>query len=162
MLIPFLILGILSVIAGFLGLNHLLHQPHEEIVHANAFIMILSLSFGFGGLGFSFMLYGPRAGWREKIQTAFSGMNQVLVRKYYMDDLYDFMIQKIQQPWAMLINAFEENVIIQTWVNGSVRISIALGHFLRRMQTGQVQTYIAVFFTGVIILIYFSLVRSLP
>ena len=51
------------------------------------------------------------------------------------------------------------NVIIEKGVNGTAALTRGFGSFLRRAQTGRVQTYATVFGFGVVFIVYWILLR---
>ena len=76
----------------------------------------------------------------------------LLLRKYYMDDLYlRGVVKPIQYPIAAAVNTFDRRVIDGA-VNGVGVGTTVLGRFLRYVQTGNVQRYAVFLFVGVAVL----------
>ena len=78
-----------------------------------------------------------------------------------MDDLYDFILRYVQNPIAELCAWWERKIVVEGMVNGSAISVSKIGERLRKLQTGKIQTYVSIFFGGVIVVVYFALIRNL-
>ncbi len=176
---PLLILGILTVFGGWLNLPELsaflgptesLHHWLEPIVAAGD-----KVSEGLGTLATlpehgteltlvlvasAIAVIGLAWGWlanRKPVPTAHDapeevGFWKVLYHKYYIDELYD---HAIVQPLVWLSSAIlwkkvDQGTIDGAGVNGSARLSAAIGWLGSRLQSGQLTTYVTLFLVGVL------------
>ena len=164
MLFPLVALSLLSIMGGFLGIPKLIRGGtlgHEAGV-ANSFVIFLTTSLGILGVLTAFGFYSLREKKRKRIQETFAWLNELLIRKYYMDDLYDFILRYLQQPLAQFLSWFEKRIIVEGAVNqAAAGWTAQAGHYLRKLQTGRIQTYLSVFCAGVIIIVYFLTIRTL-
>ncbi len=164
MLFPLVALSLLSIMGGFLGIPKLIRGGtlgHEAGV-ANSFVIFLTTSLGILGVLTAFGFYKLREKKRKRIQETFAWLNELLIRKYYMDDLYDFILRYFQQPLAQFLSWFEKRIIVEGAVNqAAAGWTAQAGHYLRKLQTGRIQTYLSVFCAGVIIIVYFLTTRTL-
>ncbi|PIQ85523.1 MAG: NADH-quinone oxidoreductase subunit L [Candidatus Omnitrophica bacterium CG11_big_fil_rev_8_21_14_0_20_45_26] len=158
MLIPMILLAILSLVSGF-RVPEIMHQSLDHPVHWNWQVAIVSTLMTLCGIALSVWLYQFQPQIVVKIRGKFSGIYQILNRRYYMDDFYDWVIQKIQAPFSRTCSAFESHVVVQGLVNSTARLTGACGHWLRKMQTGRLQNYVTVFFAGVVLIIYCLMAR---
>ena len=85
-----------------------------------------------------------------------SGAYRLLTRKYYVDEIYGWLNQNVQQRLAIFLGLFERYVIIGVWVNGIAKTTGWMGSVLRLSQTGKVQGYALSLLAGVCILVYLS------
>ncbi len=179
MAIPLVVLAIGSVVAGYLNvpaglggsavLEHFLepslHVPAMEGAHAAAehadhaleiVLMVVSSAIAFAGIGLAAFLYLKRTDIPDALVAKFPGVYLFLVRKGYIDELYDAVVV---QP----IKALSEGVlwkadarVIDGAVNGTGQIVVETGSLVRRVQTGSVRTYaVSVLFGAVLIVGYF-------
>ncbi len=162
MTLPLVFLAILSIVGGFIGIPAFLHQavataPHET---THVIVPIISLSAAAIGFGLAWLIYGLRLVPAERLAQIFAVARHWLVRKYYIDDVYNWIVANIQQR-AVAGTCFvvEKVVIIGLAVNGTAWTARATGGLLRRAQTGKVQTYALVFFVGVTLLVYARIFR---
>ncbi|HTS89638.1 MAG TPA: NADH-quinone oxidoreductase subunit L [Gemmatimonadales bacterium] len=78
------------------------------------------------------------------------GFWKVLYRKYYVDELYDrYVVQPLVRfSRTVLWRTVDQGVIDGGLVNGSARLSRAVGWIGSRLQTGQVGLYVVLFLVG--------------
>jgi NADH-quinone oxidoreductase subunit L len=158
---PLLFLTIGSVFAGFVGFPAFLagHEAHEG-AHFNWNIAILSQIISVLGIGLAAVLYiGKGVTLAASLKKIFRAVHHILIKKYYMDDLYAWIVKNIQQTIAILCNLFDRYIIIRFAVNGTARTTRGLGEILRFCQTGRVQTYALLFFAGVTAIIFIFILR---
>lgn len=158
---PLIFLTLGSIFAGFIGLPAFLagHQDHEG-VHLSWNIAIISQIISLLGIGLASVLYiGKGVVIVTKLKKIFAAPYHLLVKKYYMDDLYEWIVKNIQQTIAILCNLFDRYIIIRFAVNGTARTTRGLGEILRFCQTGRVQTYALLFFVGVTAIIFIFILR---
>ena len=155
MTLPLVFLAILSIIGGFIGIPAFLHQAGEVGAASSHIVPMISLSMAAAGIVIAWLIYGVRVIPPERIAATCALLRQWLVRKYYLDDFYDWLVQRVQQRLVAGVCAvFEKIVIIGVAVNGTAWVARASGGLLRRAQTGKIQTYALVFFLGVTVLLY--------
>lgn len=154
-LFPLLILGVLSVAGWSLPLDLFLPQmPHEHHAPEHLKNMVLAIS----GCGF-FAGFGIYL--LKKESPANSGLVKAglpLNRKFFFDDLYDALIQYVQEITAWASAEFENHIIVRFFANGTAHLSQTAGRLLTRLQNGLVQFYTLLFATGVTLIIYVILI----
>jgi len=155
--IPLLILGVFSVIAGFLPFKSLVldgYGHHGE--HAPLWLAIASFALAASGFFLAFLLYRNKT--EESHKKVFEGLVAVLKKKYFFDDAYDWMIRNVQQNIAKFSDWFEKIVVIEGEVHGTAKATKQVGNLLRKLQTGGIQFYAFVFTLGVTVLLYLFVV----
>lgn len=160
MMIPLVLLSWISLAGGFLGIETFLHAAGEAPSAPNFQVIVLSTALGICGLISAFILYGPASRLRHNFEKFLGGLKHMVIRKYYMDDLYDFILRYVQDPVAKLCAWWETRVVVNGMVNGSARTVSETGLWLRKLVTGRIQTYVSIFFLGVIVMVYFGLIRD--
>ena len=77
---------------------------------------------------------------------------RILLNKYYIDELYGWLIRNIVFGLSQAEQAFDRYVIDGV-VNGSVVVVRTGGTIFRRTETGRVQNYAAAIFGGALIIL---------
>jgi len=168
MTVPLVILCVGAVAAGWVGLPALLFgehanffaeftapvlgHPHVEGTHAEeAIIMVLSVAIAVGGLLIARYFYVKRKDIPVSLGQRFSLPYQVLWNKYYIDEIYDFIIVRPTFWLARnVIEGFTDRRIIEGVVNGVPRNIGRASQLLRRAQTGIVHHYAAIMGLGIL------------
>ena len=154
---PLIFLAILSVTAGFFGIPAFIHHLHGTHVEFTPFVAWTSSGVALAGLGIAYLAYYRQVPFGAVFRSAVEPIRQILLHRYYIDDLYDWFVRRIQGGVAWLCNLFERYVIIGFAVNGTARITRLSGSILRHCQTGKVQTYALVLFMGILLLLHYGL-----
>lgn len=175
MTIPLMLLAIGAVAAGWVGIPHLLGgganfaeflkpvvgHPEAHGTHAEEWaVMGISVLIGFAGIGLAALFYLYRPELPVRVGQMFSGIYKVLYNKYYVDELYSFIIVR-PTIWIAknILIGITDARIIEAIVNG---VPNAIGVFsqgLRRIQTGFLQHYATIMAAGVLIIVALMLLR---
>ncbi len=152
MLLPLILLAILSVIGGYLPIREML--PDRSLFEESRKLSQLSIALAAGGFLLSFFIYRvlPKSVSRA-LENLVTFPKFILLKKYFFDDLYDWLIRNVQDKIAHLSDAFERWVIVKTAVNGTAYTTRSAGDLLRRLQSGMVQFYALLFTTGMTVFI---------
>ncbi|AET70077.1 proton-translocating NADH-quinone oxidoreductase, chain L [Desulfosporosinus orientis DSM 765] len=156
MTIPLMILGFLSVFGGFVALPehnfgffiHYGEFEHEGIAWGLAGISVVA---GLLGIALAYAIYVVKAISAEDMVARFPGVYKLLKNKYYIDEIYLWLIHYIMDGLGKVLYWFDI-YIVDGIVNGLALITRGSGKVLRRTNTGQLQTYAMVFFFAVVII----------
>ena len=77
--------------------------------------------------------------------------HRVLLHKYYIDDLYNWLIRYVVLGFSHIDQAFD-TYVIDGVVNSVARLVLTIGRDVRHVETGRVQAYMIGFFAGVAVL----------
>lgn len=166
---PLILLAIPSVISGFvnpppffsvLGLPaHWLGDflnaslPAALVEHGAAEFDLglasLSTLFALGGIFMAHAVYGAKWLSSDAIARQFSPIYTLFARKYWFDEFYQALVDRILLGLSYLLDLFDRHVVDGV-VNGVGGVTFGAGGVLRRIETGQVQAYGLVIFLGVI------------
>ena len=142
----------LSILGGYLGIPHFLGQHRGEL-HWD--VAGISLAVVAGGLGLAWLCYVKRALNTHQLAQALALPLSFVQRRFYIDELYAWYVDRVQQRLiAGACALFERGVIIGTAVNGVAALTKLTGRLLRYCQTGKVQTYVLVFLAGIVWILY--------
>ncbi len=181
MTIPLWVLGILSVVGGFVGIpaviahgewnwihgflvghgDHLgpvaeaVINPHDEgfLVIEWALIALGSL-IAIVGVFFGYRAYKKHGlAYDEKLKSRFGGLYKTWQGKYYWDEFYDRVVVR------PLIGGSEKGLapfdqkVVDGIVNGMADLMAGFSSSMRKMQTGVVQNYALAIVLGVVFII---------
>jgi NADH-quinone oxidoreductase subunit L len=169
MTIPLVILAVGAVLAGYVGVSPLiantfglkpdafgefmapvLGHAKGEGTHAEEIAtMTLSILLGLSGIAFAAFMYLRKTDLPKRLGEVFAWPYKVLWNKYYVDELYDFMVVR-PTLWIAknVIVKVMDGKIIEGTVNGVPRLIGRFSSWLRSIQTGMVHQYAAVMAIG--------------
>src|SRR5215469_3974667 len=175
MVLPLVVLAGLSVIAGFLGVPHVLHgndrieqflppEVHEtqgqspEEADTEILLMIASAAVAFGGALTAYLFYYAKPELPEKLATQAHAMYSILLNKYHVDEIYDaFIVLPIVQTSREFLWKFVDVTIIDGTVNGVGKAVRGSAGGLRHMQSGYVRTYAGWILLGAVLVVVWFL-----
>ncbi len=182
MWVPLVILGLLSVVGGWVNIPEALPLPHIEALHAwlePVFEPALALATAEGaGMAHAAPLGGGEALWAA-ISTTLAlvvvlltfralaarrypsaaeapeptGLGRVLYRKWYVDELYDrIVVRPLLALWRACWRVVDEG-LVDGAVNGVAGASRIAGWLGSQLQSGRVSTYVFFFVVGAILIL---------
>jgi NADH-quinone oxidoreductase subunit L len=187
MAIPLVVLAIGAVLAGYVGVPHALgganriegflepsfsapvegaaapEAAHEaEEAHAGAgtelALMAISSIVALAGIGVAFFLFVKRPDTATALADRFSGVQRLLLGKYYVDELYDALfVRPAKRISETVLWRGVDAGLIDGAVNGTGTIVRGWSAILRRLQTGSVRAYAASLFLGVVAIVGYYL-----
>lgn len=164
MTFPLYVLAALAALGGFLGVPHLLgdllgHLPHylahwlDPVVPSKHLPLVgikIPLHEGLVMAGSSVIaIFSYWAGvhlfkkvmFVTDLLKGFTPFHKVLENKYYIDELYSFIIVRPIKRLSVFAGDFIDRLVIDGAVNGLGQNVRKLGAGLRALQTGDLQTY---------------------
>jgi len=148
---PLVLLAIPSVFAGYhFFISHFWSLPAEE--HTDFLVLGLGTGAFILGLGCAALLYRGRT--YDPITIP------LFARKFYFDELYAWLVRVTHDLLATICGWFDKWVLDVALVRGLVAGGAwASGFAMRLVQTGNLQGYSLLFGAGVIILIYYVVLK---
>ena len=162
MTLPLIILAFGAAIVGFLGIplikganvmhnflspvftqyqEHAEHAAHHS-VSLELGLMGLSLTVAATGIALAWYFYIKKPQMADRAQKQFSTVHKIIYNKYYVDEIYDFLITNpIVAVSRTVLHKIVDVKIIDAMVNGTASFFISLSHFVRGVQTGFVRDY---------------------
>ncbi|MCA1812612.1 MAG: NADH-quinone oxidoreductase subunit L [Halobacteriales archaeon] len=146
----------IAMLAGGIGGFVFFGEPeHETIVQAIANpVSLMSIVVGLVGIGLAYAMYAART--IDPARVAGSGVgagvHNLLTRRYYIDDAYNWVAGVAYVKLANAIDWFDRNVLDGV-VNGIAWAQLRTSDSGRRMQTGNVQDYAAILLAGVLVVV---------
>ncbi|MBU8933000.1 MAG: NADH-quinone oxidoreductase subunit L [candidate division Zixibacteria bacterium] len=178
MTVPLMILAVLSVVGGWVGIPHIFGvtnyfehwlEPviggvsHEPVSHALASgggdvgmewgLMAASVALVLIAIFLARLFYKTKpelaTAWQEKL----SGVHQVLLNKYYIDELYGAVVVRPLVGLSEFLWKVVDVIVIDGLLNGSALVYEGFSELLRRTQTGRLRSYATTFVVGVVLLL---------
>ena len=164
MTIPLIVLAFFSIVAGYVGLPHPLEGLNHflEPVFSNSQTalpastngsgqvseyLLMGISLGAAALGiiFAWWFYLKSPEIPGRIAARFSGLYQLLIHKYYVDEIYNAIFVRPIRVGSekVLWHAFDQSAIDGLMVNGAASETMSAGGVLRRIQSGNLRSYAA-------------------
>jgi len=84
----------------------------------------------------------------------FNFVARILARKFYLDEIYAWLIRVFQDGLAAFFNFVDKSVIDGVIARLPAAAVFRLGSVMRRLQSGNLQSYTIVFGLGVVLVIY--------
>ncbi|MDW7673021.1 MAG: NADH-quinone oxidoreductase subunit L [Bacillota bacterium] len=159
MSLPLIILGVLSVIAGFIGSplveNNFTQWIYYGKAHAATFKWSLaakSTGVAFAGITLAWLVYYKQVISAEAIRNRFKPIYNLLYNKYYIDELYQLFFDKVVLSIGKAFN-WSDRKIVDGIADGTADLTRAIGGKLRFLQTGNMQSYALVIFVAVAVIV---------
>ncbi|WP_139491100.1 NADH-quinone oxidoreductase subunit L [Brevibacillus dissolubilis] len=168
MTLPMILLAVLAVVAGFINtpfapaLHHwlldssvggyIVQKYGEGEHHAASWVAVAAILVSVGGILLAYLMYGRRSINSESVAKGASVLYTLSYRKYYFDEIYEFVFVRLLKLIGLILNLFDR-YIVEGLVNLVTAITVGIGALNARMQNGQVQTYGLVVLVGVVLLV---------
>ncbi|MGC4377394.1 NADH-quinone oxidoreductase subunit L [Fictibacillus sp. Mic-4] len=162
MTFPMIVLGILAVLAGYVNTSWFgtflsdylgkgevapLASNHEPI-----WISVVATLVSLLGIFMAYLIYKKGSLSRDWLSRHLPSLSNVVYNKYYIDEVYHAVIVRgvraFSYGWSLI-----DRYIVEGIVNGAVALVHWLAKLGSKCQNGQVQTYGAVAFVGLVLLL---------
>ena len=172
---PLVVLALGSIFAGVLNLPHVLPNPgwlehwlepvtelshrYWNEVHLAAstewLLMGVATAIAVAGMAGAVIMLKPEKLKAAKEAPAETGIQKVLLNKWYVDEIYDALIVRptVWMSRNVLWKFFDTGVIDGAMVNGSAWTARAVGFVGSAVQTGRLAWYLLVFVIGTLVLL---------
>ena len=164
MTVPLLILGAGAVVLGWVGAEWLgnpfgrfLSFPGVPAPPANAGVLALSVAVAVAGWAAAGALYRWRVLAPASLRQALPWLYTLLVRKYYVDDVYEWVFVRVGAVVLSIADAVDRYAI-DGLVNLIGWAARQLGLGLRLLQTGREETYLLLAALGAVVIVVVRLV----
>ena len=163
MVVPLVALAVAAAAAGYLAnpVGDLAVIPAHWLIEflgghapkANALVAVASTTVAVAGIGLAAAMYQRRAISPEAVGRSLRPLRELLVRKYYMDELYEELVvtRSFYRGVARFMDWVDREVVDRT-VDGIGWFSRNIGRAIARLQTGQVQAYGVAISIGILVI----------
>jgi NADH-quinone oxidoreductase subunit L len=166
------VLALLTLVTGFVTFDQVgramgfpggigefifLHEP--EVFHFNIGVAAGSSALVALGIAGGWFAYVVRPEIPRVAAFVLPRAHALLVNKYYLDDLYQGVIDNVVLAFSRVLAWFDRTVVNDTAVNGPAQTTGFMGFLLKFQQTGRMPNYALAMVIGVValVLVAFSL-----
>ena len=161
MTIPMWILALGAIFAGFIPFNYFVTtdgMPFETTFHWN--IALPAIGIALAGIFLAFYLYKEKSERSSHITAAFGRIYVWTKNKFYIDEIYIFITQKVIFKYISAPIAWFDRNIVDATMNLIGNSTVTISNGIKRFQSGNIHQYAMVFFAGAliaaIIFLYFN------
>jgi NADH-quinone oxidoreductase subunit L len=153
MKLPLMILAIFSVLAGMIPFGKFVSADRRMLEsHFDPVFSIAPVAFGVIGILLAMWMYKKESAKAEKISQSLGGLYKAAYRKFYIDEIYLFITQKIIFNLIGRPAAWIDRNIVDGLMNGIANTTASVSGFIKGIQSGKVQSYAIYFFGGIVAL----------
>lgn len=160
---PLIVLALLAILSGWVNspltnyaFAHYITAPGVIHHEANGLVMVVSSGLAVAGIVLAWAIYQKQYISHAMLRQRFRRIYQLLYHKYYIDEIYTWLIARFVDGSARLLE-WVDLKIVNGAVNGLAYFTGWSGHTLRYTEDGQVQTYALYIFIGVVIILISAL-----
>jgi NADH-quinone oxidoreductase subunit L len=174
MSVPLIPLALLTIVGGFVvfsvvgdalgfpgGFGEFVFTHEPEEFDFSVDIAILSTVLGVGGIIAGWYFWSEDAAPARRASEALRPMHKALVNRYYIDDFYQWVINRIILTLGKIVAWFDRNIINDTAVDGTAGLGLFTGFTMKFLETGKLPNYALAIVAGVIVLAVLLLVLRL-
>jgi len=170
MIWPMALLGVLAAGFGFVsfnwpgsyeGIGSFVFFGEPEGFQFKWWLGILSIVLTVSAFVFGYLVYLRKSISLEGVRRRLAGLVQVVENKYYFDEVYQWVVDRIVLASANVIGLFDRVVVNDVAVNGPANTVMRLGITLRLHVTGHVYSYMLAMVLGTVALSIFWWLMSI-
>jgi NADH-quinone oxidoreductase subunit L len=165
------------------GYSSFVYYGAVHHVEPSIILMLISLVVAASGIGLAYLMYYKRSISPVKMAQRFKPIYTFLYNKWYFDEFYMAVIVNPTYRFAEFLFKFDlliidgivngtgkltlflswaherfDTYVVDGAVNGTGYVSMFFGRTLRKIQTGQLQTYALVVFFGAVVFLFIKLI----
>ena len=148
MMVPFLALTLLTIFMGLMVINWSNTFPSFSAFltgvvtsHFKLWLAVVSFLMTVCGVGVAWVIYCRGVKINDYVCHKFSSIYHVLLNKYFIDEFYQFLIDRVVLAFSKLISYFDRSVLNDGIVDRSALGIRFIGMCVRVLQTGRVYNY---------------------
>lgn len=151
MKIPLIILAVFAVFAGFFPIASLVTSDGLALeTHIDYLFSLTPVALAVAGILLASSLYKSENSKPQSIATILSGLYTAAHKKFYMDELYLFITQKVIFNLIGKPAAWIDKNIVDGLMNLFADITAQISDNIKGLQSGKLQQYASYFFVGVL------------
>ena len=145
--LPLVSLALISLYVGALGTplfgHKILHWLGGHEPHLNMGLILTTGILIAAGAGLAFLQFKNPATALDQLENRKTFLQIVLERKFFIDELYEFLVKQIGLRIAAALDRFDKGFITGVMVNQTSYSIMRLGRAMAKIQNGLLQDYIA-------------------
>jgi NADH-quinone oxidoreductase subunit L len=151
MKVPLVILAVFAVFAGFFPIASLVTSDGLALAtHIDYLFSLTPVLLAVGGILLASSLYKSENSKPQSIATSLGGLYTAAHKKFYMDELYLFITQKVIFNLLGKPAAWIDKNIVDGLMNLFADTTAQISDNMKGLQSGKLQQYASYFFVGVL------------
>jgi len=151
MMLPLILLGTLSVIAGFVPFGTLISSDGLPLLtEFHISFSVLPVLLALTGITLAFAFYKKESAAPQKMANGMGAIYRASYKKFYVDELYLFLTKKLVFNLVGRPAAWIDRNLVDGFMNLLAKITETISFAIRKLQSGKLQQYAIYFFTGVL------------
>ena len=153
MKLPLIILAFCSIFAGLIPFGEYVSSDRTALeTHFDPMFSIAPVAAGVIGILLAMWMYKKESAKAEKVSQSLGGLYKTAYKKFYIDEIYLFITQKIIFNLVGRPAAWIDKNIVDGLMNGIANTTASVSGFIKGIQSGKVQSYAIYFFGGIVAL----------
>ena len=174
MTLPLVLLAVLTAVGGFVvfgfvgealgfpgGVGEFVFFEDPEPFDFAWDVAIFSTALAVGGIVTGWYFWSEKAEPARRAGEALQPAYETLRNRYYIDDAYQWVIDRVVLTLGTIVAWFDRNIVNDTAVDGSAGLGLFAGFELKFLETGKLPNYALAIVAGVIGLAVLLLVLRL-
>ena len=153
MTVPLVILSIVSITCGFIPFGEMVTWNREALhTHIDWTVAGTSIAIACVGIALATKLYLKQNAVPTKMADSCRGLWQAAYKRFYMDELYQFITHKIIFQRVCRPIAWFDRAIIDGTMNSFANITSCASWAIHKLQSGSIQCYVGVYYIGILLI----------
>lgn len=153
MTLPLIFLSLVSIVAGFIPFGELVTWNREVLpTHINWAVAGTSTAIAVAAIVLATVLYRKENAVPTKMADACRGLWTAAYKRFYMDELYQFITHKIIFACVSRPIAWFDRRIIDGTFDMLANVTNSASYAVRKLQSGSIQGYVWVYVAGAAVL----------
>ncbi|MGH7198045.1 MAG: NADH-quinone oxidoreductase subunit L [Candidatus Omnitrophota bacterium] len=161
--LPLIFLAGISLYIGALGTpffhSAILHWLGGHDAHFDLSLIATTLVLIVSGAAIAYFQFRDPEAALVKLETGKGPLKTLLDNRFYIDHLYEFLVEQVSHRIARIFEWFDKNIINGLMVNQSAFSVMRLGRIASRLQNGLLQDYLSLGL-GVGVVIMFWIIKA--
>ncbi len=151
MMLPLIILGVCSIVAGFVPFGKFVSSDGAELhTEMHLTFSIAPVLIALGGIFLAMSFYKNANEKANNISVVLKGIYTSAYHKFYFDEIYLFITKKLIFNLIGRPAAWFDRNIVDGFINLLATLTQEISDTIKGMQSGRVQNYAIYFFFGII------------
>ncbi len=165
MWVPLALLAVLTLVTGFVvfdqvgramgfpgGIGEIIFLGEPEVFNFNIGVAAASSELVALGIVAGWFAWAVRPKVPQRVAERLRPVHAMLVNKYYLDDFYQAVIDRVVLAGSRVLAWFDRNVVNDTGVDGTAQTTSFVSYLLKFQQTGRLPNYALAIVIGIVAL----------
>lgn len=151
MMMPLVLLAIGAAAAGFIPFGHFVSSDGSRLeTEFHLMFSIAPVALGLAGIFIAMWMYKTQNDKPDKVAASLSGLYKAAYHKFYIDEIYVFITQKIIFNLIGKPAAWIDKNIVDGLVNATGNATKDISETIKGIQSGKVQQYAIYFLVSIV------------